>query len=321
MKKVYSLLLAVPVVLGISMISACRHREAPRTVPPTAATLDVIFNGPFVIVLQNSEPSKVIVFTPRDKEGFHGFYVNDLEQSQDKQKNYHFKLSPDGLKAAASPSIDTGLADFNFQTDSWKREKDYFVTIELPVPDKITFAPPQHQVTFENGATGFMSTNFIFQYLITEPGKIQAVSDELGSKRPLASAALQDKYLALCGVIGQSQKFHNSCIEMRNLLAQSAGAPISVFLFGVGRLPTDQNKLSEDVEGLHAVQFFNEALLRSFPGLSGKRLALPASADNGGSKGMLVQASFKLPVSGMRALPVSAVIDCKAGGFIVTTTK
>jgi len=323
MKKIH-FLLAVPVLLGISMLNACRHHdEGHRYAPPLAGTLKVVINGPVAIVLQKSNPSRIVVFTPRDPQGKHALYVNDLEHGQDKQKNYHFKLLPDGLKAAATPSIDPYLADFTAQTDLWKQE-EYFVTVELPIPTKITFAPPLHSINFENGTAGYMATNFVLEYQVTEPGRVKMDSRELSSVHPLATSELQEQYVKLCGGAAAGTRFHDSCIEIRNLLAQCAGSQNSVFFLGVGMPLADQAKMNRDEEDYHAVHFFNDVLLRSFPHLTSKRLApagTPGREGTGGPRGMLMQASLKLPVSRIRALPVSAVIDCKAGGLIVTTTQ
>jgi|SRR5882724_454706 len=322
MKKFY-VLLAVPILVGISMLSACRHRDDEHSSATPPATLKVVINGPFAIVRQKSDPSKIVVFTPRDPQGIHVFYVNDLEHSCDMQKNYHFKLLSEGMKAAASPAIDPYLADFTAETDLWNRE-DYFVTIELPVPSKITFAPPLHPVKFENGTAGYMTTNFVLEYQVAEPGRVRLVSPELNGVHPLATSELQEQYAKLCSGAAAGEHFHDSCIEIRNLLAQCAGLRAKVFFFGAGMPLTKQTKMSYAEETYHAVHFFNEVFLKSFPHLTSKKLFSAEKSGQEGTDGpraMLMQASLKLPVSRIRALPVSAVIDCKAGGIIVSITQ
>lgn len=322
MKNIYSLL-AVPVVLGIGMLSACRHRDDRHFPDTPPATIKVVINGPFAIVWPKSDRSKIIVFTPRDPQGVHVFYVNDLTKSYDEGKNYHFKLLPEGVKAASSLTVDPYLADFTSEAGKWEDQKEYFVRIELPVPEKITFAPPMQQVTFENGASGYRATNFVLEYRVTEPERIKVVSPELGGVRLLATSELQEQYARLCGVPYVGKRFHDSCIEIRNLLAQSAGPKAKVVFFGVGISLDMLEKMNDLEEKEHVVYFFNEVLLKSFSGLDSKRLApleKTGQPATGGPRGMLMQASLKLPVTHMRPLPVSAVIDCKAGGIIVETT-
>ena len=322
MKKVYTLL-AVPVLLGISMLSACRHRDDRHDPDTPPATIKVLINGPFAIVRPKTDPSKIIVFTPRDPHGIHVFYVNDLANSHDGGKNYHFTLLPDGVKAASSLTVDPYLADFTAEIAEWK-DDEYFVRIELPVPEKITFAPPLNPVTFENGSRGYMATNFVLEYRMTEPEKVNVKSPDLGGVHPLKISELQEQYAKLCGMADVGKRFHDSCIEIRNMLEQCAGPKSKVLFFGVGLPLEKQSKLNYYEESEHAVYFFNEVLLKSFPNLTHKRLAplenrgQPAT---GGPRGMLMQASLKLPVPHMRPLPVSAVIDCKAGGIIVKTTQ
>jgi hypothetical protein len=319
--------LIVLIVLAISMLSACRHHHEGRfPVTPHPPTLKIIFNGPFAIMLKKNDPSRIIAFTPRDPKNVHEFYINDLEQSQDKKKNYFIKVTSDGLKpASTSPAIDPYLADFTAKTDLWSRE-EYFVTIELPVPDTITFAPPMKQVTFEDGTTGYMSTNYVLEYRVAGPSRIRAVSPGLKDLRPLSPSTLLKQFEALCG--GEwHDRFHDSCIEMRNLLAQCSGANTSVLFFGVGIPVTQHIKMSKDEAEDHAVTFFNDVLLRSFPHLAGKRLrstTTPAPGRGDSPHAMLVPAVFRGPSTGFRLLPVSgysAVIDCKAGGIIVHVTQ
>ena len=322
MKKVYSLL-AVPIVLGISMLSACRHRDDrhfPNTPP---ATIKVVINGPFAIVWPKSDRSKIIVFTPRDPKGTHVFYVNDLNNSHDEGKNYHFKLRPEGVKAASSLTVDPYLADITAETE-WEDQKEYFVRIELPVPEKITFAPPLHKVAFANGSRGYVTTNFVLEYRVAEPDRVKLDSPELGGVHPLATSELQEQYARLCAGYEANSRYHDSCIEIRNLLAQGAGPQAKVFFFGAGIPPDKQSTMTEDEQNEHAVNFFNEVLLKSFPSLKSKRLApqeKTGQPGTGGPRGMLMQASLKLPEPHMRPLPVSAVIDCKAGGLVITSTK
>jgi hypothetical protein len=323
MKKVYSIL-AVPVLLGIGMLSACRHRDDRHFPDTPPAIIKVVINGPFAIVWPKSDRSKIIVFTPRDPQNIHVFYVNDLTNSHDEGKNYHFKLLPEGVKAASSLTVDPYLADFTAETGKWEDQKEYFVRIELPVPEKITFAPPLHQVAFANGSSGYMTTNFVLEYRVANPERVKVDSPELGGLHPLATAELQEQYAKLCAGPAANSRFHDSCIEIRNLLAQCAGPKAKVFFFGAGIPLEKQSKMNEFEESEHAVYFFNEVLLRSFPYLTSKKLALPEKTGQpgmGGPRGMLMQASLKFPEPHMRPLPVSAVIDCKAGGLVVTTTQ
>ena len=316
--------LCVLIVLAISMLSACRHHHEGRP-PATPQTLTsiVFLNGPFAIVLRKDDPSRIIAFTPRDPHNAHEFYINDLEQNQDNKKNYVINVMSDGLKpASTSPAIDPYLSDFTVKTDQWSRE-EYFVQIDLPAPDRITFAPPTQQVYFEDGTTGYMSTNFVLEYRVAEPGRIRAVSG-LKELRPLASSTLLKQFEGLCNG-GWRDQFHDSCIEMRNLLAKYSGANTSMFFFGVGIPVTRHIKMEKADREDHAITFFNDVLLKSFPNLGRKRIRFKPTPGpgRGDSPSMLKQVVFRGPSAGFPLLPVSgysAVIDCKAGGIIVNVS-
>jgi hypothetical protein len=310
------------IVLIICVLSACRHNTGNKHLPPSTGTLKVILNGPFAIVLKSNDPSRIIVFTPRDPQDKHQFYFNDLQTDLDREKNYHFTLLPAGLQRySRPPMLDPGLADFNAETDLWQRE-EYFVTIELPAPDVITFAPPAQPVIFTNGNHGSMPLNHILEYRQANIAKITLTSLELPDARPISASELEKQFAQLCGS-PQVQGVHgDSCSEMRKLLSQASGATSTLF-FGVGFPLKAESAMNAVKDDSHAISFFNEVLLkRSFPHLLNKELAsLPPSQDAASVSGRLVPVTLSNQPEHGRFLPVfqSAVIDCKAGGIVVRT--
>jgi hypothetical protein len=168
-----------------------------------------------------------------------------------------------------------------------------------------------------------MSTNYILEYRVKDPDKIKLVSPELPDARPLSSAELQKQFADLCGSpVGR--RVHDSCIEMRNLLSKYSRPGTSLFFFGVGLSVMEESKLSRFDEDYHAVTFFNDVLLKSFPHLTDKRLAPMAKSGRegeGSARGMLMPAVLQVQSTRLRLLPVSAVIDCKVGGIIVTVMQ
>jgi hypothetical protein len=319
-------------VLSALLAVGCRHsdhRDLSHYSPDRTTTLKVILNGPYVLVRTNSQPNMITVFSPRDREGLHRFYSNDVLQEDGLKQNVRLTLAPDGLKPEKKLSVDQYYPrDFVVDTPKWVPTNDNFVTIELPLPEKITFASPLHQVTLENGARRFMATNFILEYRVTESGKVNATSNELGSLHPLSISALQKQYETLCQRPDVKEKYYNyyeSCANMRNLLEQSAGSRTALFFFGVGIPLKMQLNMGEEEINAHAVDFFNNFMLKSFPKWNGPRLATKGAfvpQGNGNSTPMLMEASFR-PAAPRppRMLPVTAVIDCKAGNVIVKTAQ
>jgi hypothetical protein len=273
----------------------------------------------------------ITVFSPRDNQGLHRFYSNDLKEGKD--QNVHITVAVDGRKPAANlpdlPIDPYFPPDFVVNTEVWQRPpkgdpgKDYLVTIELPLPEKITYMSPLHPVTFEDGTQGYQATTLVLEYRITDFGKIRA-SDGSHSVSPLSSSDLQKKYNDLCEDPEIGKKYYEGCANVRNMLEQCAGAKTALFFFGVGISPEEIRKHPYGYADDHAVDFFNNVILRSFPKWTGKRLApkgafAPQGSD--GSRPMLMETSFRPDAPHPRLLPVNAltaVIDCKAGNLIVT---
>lgn len=307
-----SILLSIAIVI---IVVICWHHHARRL----TTTLKVVLNGPYALVRTKANPNVITVVSPHDPEGIHRFYSNSLEEGN--SQDVHITLSSDGLRPASSPQVNPGLADFMAETDLWVREK-YFVTIELPVPEKVTFAAPLHQVKFENGTIGYMATNLVLEYRVTDSEKIHMTSPELNSVSPISSSALEAQYEKRCSGadIRRNSHYYASCIEMRNLLEQCAEVHTDVFFFGVGIPLETQMGLSEEIQSEHAVNFFNNVLLRSFPHLTSKRLAPKGAfepAESSGPAAMLRKISFNPGEPQPHLRRVSAVIDCKAGNIQV----
>ena len=129
------------------------------------------------------KPKVLTVFSPRDP--LHEFYSNDPLGRGLESTRPHLYCGRRS-EPAADWSIDPYFPkDFIVNTDVWQRPKDgdqedYLMTIELPLPDKITFMSPLHPVTFENGKDSYIAGNFVLEYRVTDFGKIQAISEGIG---------------------------------------------------------------------------------------------------------------------------------------------
>lgn len=335
-------LLALSIVLVISIVIIliiCLYRPHEPT-----TTLKVVLIGPYVLVWSPSHPNMITAFSPRDPKGLdgqtlHRFYANNLLPDDGINQNVHVTLKSGGLRPAAKLSVDPYYPKaFIVDTEKWADKNDYLVKIELPLPEKITFASPLSPVTLDNGARRFMATNFILEYRVTDPGKIEAKSDELGRLLPLPSSDLLRQYEILCQKPGVQQHYdyQESCASMRNLLEKSAESSTALFVFGVGIPLTKQINMTTEEVYAHAADFFNNFMLQSFPKWNGPRLSsrgpyIPEGTDSltpmlkgahgvpQGSTAMLMETSYRPAAPHPPLLlPVTAVIDCKAGNVIVT---
>ena len=328
MRKVHLLLaLSTLVIICIVIILViCLRRPSPDT-------FAVLLNGPIVLVQTPDKPNVITAFSPRDPDDLHAFFPNRLQDGMPQTKKdgtpqaIHITLLPDGLKPASDSAIDSVIDPYYpkelfVHTPTWKRPSDdYFVTIELPVPEKITFAPPLNPVTFADGTQSFMATNFVLEYRVADYSKIHAVSHGSNDFNPISSAALQEQYATLCNGTDVRKRYYQSCIEIRNLLEQCAGAKTKVFFFGVGIPMEEALKKAPEYLEAHAVDFFNKMILQSFPGWKGPTLAPKgafAPKYSGSSTAMLMETSFRPAAPRPRLRLVTAVIDCKAGNVIVS---
>jgi len=328
MRKVRFLLAlsALLVICIVIILIICLRRPSPDT-------FAVLLNGPIVLVQTPDKPNVITAFSPRDPENLHEFFPNRLQDgvSQKKQDGtaqaIHITLSPDGLKRVSDSALDSVIDPYYpkelfVHTPTWKRPSDdYFVTIELPVPEKITFEPPLNPVTFKDGTQSFMATNFVLEYKVSDYSKIHATSQQLNNLNPISSAGLQQQYAALCSNPDVRKRYYQSCNEIRHLLEQCAGAKTAVFFFGVGISMEEALKKAPEYLEAHAVDFFNKMILQSFPEWQGPTLAPKgafAPKYSGGSTAMLMETSFSPATPRPRLRLVTAVIDCKAGNVIVT---
>jgi hypothetical protein len=337
MRKV-RLLLALSALLVIG----CRHcdRDDHHFPPNSTSILDVIVNGPCILVWIPSKPDVITLISPRDADGFHKVYVNSLTEGTD--QNVHITLAPDGLehgtKLPKLPIDPYFPPDFIANSIQWVPSANgYLMTIELPVPkEPIRFMSPAHPVTFENGTQSLQATNFVLEYKVKDFGKISVAPSQqnstsqrnstspLSNVKPLSSSALLEQYAAVCGKADVRQHYYESCSDIRNLLEQCAGAKTKVLFFGVGIPLEKQIKMERGQSEAHAAKFFN-LMLESFPDLANKRLLVPGKQDDqrgpSGSRPMLMEISFRPTAPRPRLLPANAftaVIDCKAGNIIVT---
>jgi len=323
-------LLALSILLVISIVIIviiCRRHPSPQTVK-------VLLNGPIVLVQTPGKPNVITAFSPRDPGGLHSFFLNRLQDGIPQTKDgtpqaIHIALLPDGLKQVSDSAIDSVIDPYYpkelvVHTPTWKRPSDdYFVSIELPVPEKITFAPPLNPVTFADGTQSFMATNFVLEYKVADYSKIHAKLPGSNDFSPISSAALQEQYATLCSNADVRKQYYQSCIEFRSLLEQCAGANTAVFFFGVGIPMEEALKQAPEYLEAHAVDFFNKVILKSFPEWKGPTLAPKgafAPKYSGGSTAMRMETSFRpdAPIPRLRLMNAfTAVIDCKAGNVIV----
>lgn len=336
-------MLAVPVV---GAIGGCRHQNNDHhPIPPArGGALKVILQGPFALVVDTKNHNRIKAFAPFDGDGKHEFRFGNPQDSfvsgegdRSKRNRFDFKLSADGLEIdERQPHIDAGFADFTLHTGDWEPTPDeYFVAVDLPAPDRITFTPPAIPVLLpgfkpETGPRfAMMPTNHVLEYSVREFDdkiKLQSPHPQIGDKKPLSCSDLLGHYQQHWHEMEKAHRDTRQRVYTEAELNGCANSQVRVFFFGVG-LPSKSPTFEMDA-ATHALEFYNNRLLPSFPhspDLASKKLlevdVKPCQpVGNGTNRPMLIPAVQRYPVPQARLVPVSSADDCRAGGAIAIHT-
>ncbi len=177
-RKLLQALAALPVV---TVMSSCKREDDSNRPRQGSAPhqLQVLLDGAFAVVVQHDKSDSILAFSPKDKTEPHQFYFNDPSHAQAVGQNYNFELRPDGLRENKHTEIAAGLSDFRATVKDWKQTEN-FVAIKLPAPQKITFAGHRERVIFSSQKTGWMPTNHILEYEVSDPDQVKVICNELG---------------------------------------------------------------------------------------------------------------------------------------------
>jgi hypothetical protein len=334
-RDVFKGMLALPVV---SALGGC-HPDDQRHPSRSGHTLKVILEGPFAVVVpkKGGDDHKIRAFVPFDPGSLHEFRFHtptnivDSENSHTPPKTHAYSLSADGLEEnERSPYIDHGFDDFKIETGKWEPKlKEYFVFVELPVPDVITFLPPAEGVLFEGGSTGMMPVNQVLEYRVRDMNKVQLRSG--GEKySPLSCSDLYAQYETYWSQLSPEDQAsilsHHP--HAKEELMQCSTSDVSTFFFGVGlkrgKAPTGE---FDKIAVAHAIEFFNETLLKSFPNAPNpakKRLQAIGSygqpycqpSGQATASPMVMPAVFRSSSPAPRYQTITSVEDCRAGGLV-----
>lgn len=316
--------LSIPVA---GALNACKSEPPPPTPRTPEGTLRVILNGPFGVVLESADDyHRIVAYVPSDPQHQHELRfqgpaeVAGRESQNGKSPTYSFRLLPDGLDIGhGRPRIDQGFFDFNLpHIGEWKLPPDAFVAIELPRPDYITFTPPAQPESF-SGKPTLQPLDHILEYQMSDPNKVRIKSGEKEYRPTPCSELLkqyQDYWSKNAGYAGNPEDSQRKAME--DTLRNCPSSDLCV-LFGVG---LDATKFTGSLDA-HGRDFFNNVLLPSFaPGLKKPLQMLSTCAPSRGdmfSSPELVPAVLSYRDYSPQLLPVSSVLDCKAGGIMGTS--
>jgi hypothetical protein len=279
-----SLLKAIAAVPVVSALASCKDTDDDDKSRrgPAAHELQILLDGAFAVVIQHGKPSSILAFSPRDKKEPHQFYFNDPDYAQAAEKNYNFELLPEGLKHNERTEISPGFADFHASVKSWKITES-FVTIKLPIPSRISFAGHRERVLFKTNKPGWMPTNHILEYDVSDHEKIKVV-----------------------------------CKELEKACSPSPDSPegLTRFFFEVG--PPQGTAHGHAVNFFNDMlnASFPELVANySLADILDKRNERPATTAR------LVSADMRLDTPPVHLLNASYTLDCKLGGILVDTSS
>jgi len=306
-------MLSLPVASALSCNGEDKKGDASMIPSRGKGKLSVVFNGAFAIVIQKNARNRLRVFSPREPSNLHEFYFNDPHAPLDSRQSHNFELLPDGLEPARQPAVDDRLHAFNKPTDLWCQD-EYFVTVDLPAPQKIGFFGPLYDALLATGDKIKVPASLVLEYEVANPGRVRIVSQDSKETPPLRFSDLIERYGSKCSEKSE-ERFKSECNEMKKRYESAFPGSAVGYFFGVGLNHRDP---------VHARDFFNKQILASFPHLA-KLLELRSIENSSGYQKQtmapaprVVSAVWQPETQAPRLLQVSAVVDCTIAGPIVT---
>lgn len=219
-------------------------------------TLRFILEGPWVVITREDDHNRVIAYLPYDSAGVHQLLYPNPATPQTGSKSYHFILSESGLEISHEPPyVDHGFDDFNVTLPDWEpKPADYYVALDLPAPEIISYIPPPVNVLFEPATQGArprfgrLPESHVLEYRVRDVSKITLHSKELGDRHP-----------TVCHTPADDSPRHEHAEGARRDWELTHCSESASYFMGV-RIASSVN--SEE----HALRFFNDKLLPSMFG-------------------------------------------------------
>lgn len=286
-------------------------------------TLKVVIQGPFAVVLKRKdERYSISAFIPPDP--IHQFrFQTPMNVLENPAPKYHFTLGTEGLEVIERrrPYIDHGLDDMNFDLGEYPAP-DYFVSIDLPVPDLMTFIPPSEPVVFVGGRLAFAPLNHVLEYKIRDVPKVLLHSEQLKDTLPLAFSEIFKGYQEH---FNKEQEYKDKpghgpqFPQTKGELAGSSEADVYTYFFGVGVPP---GTLSSADAIQHGLDFFNKKLVPLFPNSKDlkplseiRNYGEPCTPTGKTAPSRLKPAVLQQSTPKPRLLLVSSAEDCRGPGL------
>jgi hypothetical protein len=338
-RRLIQTMLATPVVAALG---GCQRDKdypsgsptpTPAALPAQGGTLKVILQGPFAVAIDTRNHFRIKAFVPFSG-GEHEFrfakpgepFKPSDEGTPDNRRRFQFTLLEENLEISDRlRHIDSGFADFTLHTGPWEPSpKDYFVVVDLPAPEFISFIPPSTPVLFAASRLGMMPTNHVLEYRVrdfSQVDKVKLRSPTLGDTAPISCLDLLRQGKPSEKGTGKDRKGAGQGRQFAAEFEHCEKEQVRAFVLGVGLPPESPAYLN--YAPAHALKFFNEQLLRAFPNSPDrdrlKLLEVDVKPCRSGGKekksSVLIPAVQRYMMPQPRLLPVSAADECRLGGL------
>jgi hypothetical protein len=218
-------------------IKSFASSDTKKHCPLTKPFLLVVLEGPFALAVGGNSSYTVTAFTPRH-DSRHLLAVNGKLFGADAK--YEFRLFPDGLtNPAGTPCIEDQYTHFySKNTPCQQNRQDHFVSIDLPAPEGIIVGSSSLIAKMED------SDNDVD---MPGPQVLVYTCPDKTSIRMYGSDGTDVVKMETTDIVG-----------------------IPAFRFEVG-LPNHLGGTGSDPNGSHAIDFYNNGLLRHFPALASEK--------------------------------------------------
>ena len=225
-------------ILITPLVGCLGSQKATRKVRVASATprLLITFEGPFAVVMLQDHLDRVKVFTPRDPNNDHAFFIGGSEQDRAGRHILSLVAEPGALGNNSGPpdTSDKCFQRFNWNSGWDEMNTDDLAICDFPAPNAIRCGGHWLNVGFRNRDKATMPSALTLEYAVMDSSKTIKIEDQFSGKPFLPRRV--DSTTALFDI--------------------EAGLPRPV-----------PGGPDPDPEGKHAVRFFDDYVLSRFPAL------------------------------------------------------
>ena len=161
-----------------------------------------------------------------------------------------------------------------------------------------------------------MPLNHVLRYRVQNVDEVQMTQQGSKPVKPLSDSDFEKEYYRWCKDPSTGAR-SGHCGQMQEHSSEWSEENAATYYFAVGAYPYREATSAPKAED-HAIRFFNDILLRSFPRaqpeLQLESVGSYPTKSSEISAGAVIPAVWRPEMPSPRLLMTSAVVDCKVGG-------